>query len=144
MAVVDIQIDKLKIVDCADDDEDMNIRLAIYVKNSKGQWDRKLSKSYNDVYVEEHGKIGNDSKCTFFIGERVSQTADVDEVKIDVFLHTLDGDGFNWGGHHAHTKEISALRKGLNNFHENKGNSNNPNTQGVYELDYSINVISKN
>ncbi|MEK6288747.1 MAG: hypothetical protein AABO57_23770 [Acidobacteriota bacterium] len=139
-ATLSIIINKLKIVDCADDDEDMNIRLAIYVTGTGGEA-RVFAKSYDDVYVEEEGKIGNDSRCTFFAGERVTNLADVTRVKIGVFLETLDGDGFDWKGHHDHIKEVANLSLGDNTFVEGKQHSHNTECEGVYELNYSI-VIS--
>ncbi|XXX72114.1 hypothetical protein WMF30_31160 [Sorangium sp. So ce134] len=132
-----IIIDRLKIIDCADDDEDMNVSISIYAHGSGGER-RVFSKTYSDAYVEEEGKIGNDSKCTFFAGERVDRLADVDRVQVAAVLSTLDGDGFDWGGDHVHTKDISGLRAGSNSFVETKEHSSNPNTQGVYELRYTI------
>lgn len=140
MANVVIKINKLKIVDCADDDEDMDLRLSIYI-TSKGVESRVFSKELIDVYVEEEGKIGNDSRCVFFAGEKISNLADVSDVKINVDLKSRDGDGFKWGGQHLHKQSTSTLKDGDNEFLERKNNSSNPDSQGVYELYYTLTVI---
>jgi len=136
-ATLSVVIHKLKIVDCADDDEDMNISLGIRVRNASSEIPL-FYKEYKDVYVEEETKIGNDSKCVFFPGERVETQANVNEVVIRVAMETLDGDGFNWNGHHDHVKKVAGLSLGENRFTEGKQHSHNPVCQGVYELNYSI------
>ena len=137
MPIVSIVVNRLKIVDCADDDEDMKMNLSIYVVRN-GREERVFSRTIDDVYVEEQGKIGNESKCVFFTGERVERVAGVDEVQICAQLNTLDGDGFNWGGDHVHRKAISSLAVGERPFIETKAVSSSPNTQGEYELSYTI------
>ena len=136
-STIDIIVNRLKIVDCADDDEDMDLRLSMYVKRG-GKESRVFNKELIDVYVEEEGKIGNESRCVFFGGERVNNLADVDEVRINVDLNTRDSDGFNWGGHHNHTKLTAGLQQGNNDFVEGKAQSSNPASEGVYELSYTI------
>jgi hypothetical protein len=137
MPVLAITINRLKIIDCADDDEDMNIRLRVFIEHA-GKEERLYSRAYEDVYVEEEGKIGNDSKCIFFPGDRINPHQ-ADRVWIDVDLETLDGDGLGWNGHHIHTKNAHALSQGDNHFRERKEHSSNPASEGVYELDYTIN-----
>jgi hypothetical protein len=137
---ISVTINRLKISDCADDDEDMDLRLAIYVRRG-GQEERVFSKELIDVYVEEEGKIGNDSRCVFFAGERADGLAAVDEVRIDADLSTRDGDGFAWGGHHNHVKNTSGLASGNNSFIEGKAQSSNAGSQGAYDLSYTITVL---
>lgn len=133
---IEVKIDKLKIIDCADDDEDMEIGLRIDIQKDKNK--RTIfSKTIKEVYVEEEGKIGNDSRSTFFIGE-IAGPEPADVVIITVFLKSLDKDGFQWGGDHIHTKKATALKSGNNRFTERKEHSSNPKTEGVYELSYTI------
>jgi hypothetical protein len=101
-----------------------------------------FSKELIDVYVEEEGKIGNESRCVFFAGERVDRLAGVDEVRIDVDLNTRDGDGFAWGGHHNHAKSTAGLVPSTNNFNEGKAQSSNPGSEGTYEIAYTIAVLT--
>jgi hypothetical protein len=138
MPTVDVIIDELKIVDCADDDEDMRIQLRAEVLQN-GEWrpvyDRVIEEDGEQTtYVEEEGKIGNSSRCTFFAGDSIESVPSVDEIRIDVNLLTNDGDGFDWGGSHFH------LRPGRNRFVELKDVSSNPGTQGEYQLTYTVNV----
>jgi hypothetical protein len=140
MANLAIKINKLKIVDCADDDEDMDLCLSINII-SKGVDSQVFIKELKNVYVEEESKIGNDSRCVYFGGERISNLADVSDVNICVDLKSKDGDGFKWGGQHFHHQSASTLKHGDNNFVERKNNSSNPDTKGVYELDYTLTVI---
>ena len=140
MANLTITINRLKIVDCDDDDEDMDLRLSVYA-TSNGVESKVFHKEAIDVYVEEEGKIGNESRCVFFGGERIANLENISDVRIDVDLNTRDGDGFNWGGHHFHKQKTSTLHPGNNDFREGKNSSSNPNSEGVYELFYTITVI---
>jgi hypothetical protein len=134
-----VTIQRLKIVNCADDDEDMYIGLSIWAFINSA-WHKVFAKSYPDVYVEEEGKVGNDSRCVFFGGEQVQNIANAAAIAVSPTLQTLDGDGLRWGGTHHHAKLTSALSQGANAFTEGKQHSDQPGTQGDYELRYTITV----
>ena len=139
LRTIDVIINKLKIVDCADDDEDMRVELAILVRYFSGGESLVGWLGIPDVHVEEQGKIGNESKCVFFSGVLIQDIQEVSDVIIHVGLYTNDGDGYNWGGSaHIHTKSITGLKRGNNPFSENKRHSSLPNTQGEYLINYTI------
>ena len=92
-----------------------------------------------DVYVEEHGKIGNESKSTFFVGRTVEYIAEVQRVDITVQMKTKDSDGLDWGGPHRHSRDIKPLPGGRSDFMEEQSQGSPPvPSEGQYELHYTI------
>lgn len=132
-------INNLKILDCDDDDEDMFMRIIVFAEYKNGNADILFDRILADVHVEEEHKIGNDSRCTFFGGLTGESALDLKRIHIDLFLKTNEtSDGLNWGGLHRHTLEVENRNGGLHKGVLRKQDSNIPNSQGVYELSYSL------
>ncbi len=109
MPRISLIVNGLKITDCADDDEDMDIGLTIHAQDAKGTKSQIFRKKVEDYYVQEEGKVNHADYCTFFGGTSVANVADVDFLLFTVELATRDGDGYAWGG----TMPIGHLRMKL-------------------------------
>jgi hypothetical protein len=161
MPNVTLRINRLNINDCADDDEDMRIGLRCAAIKADGSV-QQVIEIFQDVHVEEEGKIGNDSRCVFFGGIQSEQIADVAEIQMLVNLQTRDSDGYDWGGYfvvgkhfkfHApasylHKKDVANLAPGVYDHNENQGNGvfqaiipgTKGQKQGTYTFEYTIQV----
>ena len=127
-------------MDCADDDEDMELDLKVQLVRPNGAIDLVHHTRVWDTYVEEEGKIGNESKCIFFVATWLKFQAYVSEVLITFQALSKDGDGYDWGGRpYTHRKIVANLVDGENAFVERKAQSDKPTAgQGEYEIHYKI------
>ncbi len=144
--LVKVEIKKLTILDCADDDEDVKMSISVSGLNGSAEIPYK-NDSRPDEYVYPFSREGG-FRSIFFVALQ-TDVFEAEKVKITVHIETLDGDGAHWGGDHVHIKEVAKLPLGTNEFREDRNKSLSPfpaspypyKKFGNYELLYSISRI---
>ncbi len=144
--LVKVEIKKLTILDCADDDEDVKMSISVSGLNGSAEIPYK-NDSRPDEYVYPFSREGG-FRSIFFVALQ-TDVFEAEKVKITVHIETLDGDGAHWGGDHVHIQEVAKLPLGTNEFREDRNKSLSPfpasphpyEKFGNYELLYSISRI---